>query len=555
MESNNIIYVYSNVKDFDNNLSNSNINAFKSQLLSDLQISKQCTDVKILGDQVEIWFNDSLTTSEEERLVTIIADKYQDSNIFEIIVDSKGRGQFTSIAEAFAAGKISVFVRDGTYYETQNIIIPDGGRLNGESNVRILLVGNNSIIVDGSNGIKQTVGTISISSASKMVVGVDTNFTALLPGNSIRLGTIYYEIKSIESDTMLTLLETYLGATLTNVDYLAQHMYKGVKISNLVIGYSTAPGIYIRGVRHCGFDTLAIIACTPNIVIVDSGEFSLSKIINGFSKSVGISLTNVTSALFQTLNSFNGSSHGIALQGKNSNVICTSSSFSNHFGSGLMIRDTAYDLHFTNCVFENNNASGIFMQDQPTHVIFQGCTMSHNNGTGITLSGLANVISNCIIKSNVSHGVAASLNSTITNNQIKNNGGSGISCDVNSHNVGISMNQIFNNNQDGVSSHADRGLYTGNTIMQNGGHGYNFTGTNNTISSTSVKQNTLHGVHFSATAHNNMLLNSQILNNTQKGAFIESNGNIIAQNIIFENVINNLEISGVNNESAINKIG
>ena len=555
MDDDNVIYTYSNVKDFDNNLTNSNASAFKSRLLSNSAITKQCTDVKLNGDHVEIWFSGSLTVPEEQELAAMVAQKYNDSNIFETIVDASGRGQFRSIAEAFAAGKTSVYVRDGIYYETSNIIIPDGGQLEGESqsNVRIVLAGNNSIRIDGSNGIKQTAGTISITAATNTVTGVGTTFTALNPKDFIQLGTTYYEIASIESDTSLTLAQQYLGAALENVEYLAQHMFTGIKISNLIVAYSNAVGLYVRAVRHCGFRSLAFLACTPNIIVVDSGEFAMNQIITCFSKGIGLSFENVTSVLLQTLDVYNCFSHGMALLGKTTNAVCSSSAFCNNFGCALTLSDMLCDLHFTNCIFKQNNAGGVHMTGPCMQVIIQGCTVGDNNGHGLTLAGTANLISNNIIKGNTGHGIITSPYCVITSNQIHENGGDGINCDNLSHNISVSLNRISNNAQNGVCSAGNVGLYSGNIIMQNGNAGYDFSGSNNVISSSTIVQNNTHGVHIPIGSVNNMVTNSQVLANVQSGATVESNDNILAHNIFSANGTNIVN-TGQNNDISTNKL-
>ncbi len=553
-DENNIVYTYSNVKDFDNNLTNSNSLEFRTRLLTNVNITKQCTDVKIVGDVVEVWFNGNLTEPEEEVLAQLVAEKYKDSNIFETIVDSRGRGQFSSIADAFAAGKTSVYVRDGTYYETQNIIIPDGGQLEGESqsNVRIVLVGNNTIKIDGSAGVKQTAGTISIAANSLIVTGVGTMFTALQPKDFIQLGTTYYEIGSIESDISLTLAQMYLGAPLVNVDYLAQHMYTGIKISNLIVALSSATGLYIRGVRHCGFKSLAIIGCTPNIVVVDSGEFAMYEIINCFSKGIGISFENVTSMLLQTLDIYNCAGHGMALLGKTTNAVCASSAFCNNFGCGLMLNDMLCDLHFTNCIFKQNNACGIFMQGNCMQVIVQGCTVGDNNGVGISISGSANLVSNNIIK-NASHGVVTSPFCVVTSNQIDENKGNGIMCPEGSDNINISMNRISNNLINGVLSAAKFGLFSGNIVMNNGASGFEFSSSGNIINSSVISQNVEHGLLFLINSINNMVSNSQIISNTVSGATVQSNDNIVSHNVFRLNGVN-LNVTGSNNETTTNKL-
>lgn len=555
MSEGNVIYTYSNVKDFDGNLNNSNSSAFKNRLLTNSAISKQCTDVKVTGDQVEVWFDGSLTAEEEQELTTMVAEKYKDSNIFETIVDASGRGQFTSIAAAFASGKTSVYVRDGIYYETADIIIPDGGQLEGESqsNVRIILANNNSVKIDGSQGVKYTTGTISVVAATNIVNGTGTTFTALNPKDFIQLGTTFYEIASVQSDTLLTLAQVYVGASLSDVEYLAQHMYTGIKISNMIIAYSTAPGLYIRAVRHCGFRSLAVIACAQNIIVVDSGEFAMYEIITCFSHGTGIMFDSVTSMLLQTLDVYNCGGHGMSLQGKTTNAVCASSAFCNNFGCGLTLSDMLCDLHFTNCIFKQNNSVGVHMDGNCMQVIIQGCTIGDNNGVGIHLAGTANLVSSNIIKGNKSHGVVTSQSCVVNSNQIHQNVGDGILCGVGSDNINVSMNRISNNQSNGINSAAEVGLFSSNIVSENGAAGYNLTQSNNVVSSSTVMSNATHGIYLGSNSSKNMIVNAQIFGNIVSGATVESNDNIIAHNIFRSNGTN-LVVNGTSNETGTNKL-
>ena len=49
----------------------------------------------------------------------------------DALVSADGDGDFLLPSEAFNAGAVTIFIKHGTYYETGDVILPDGGSIIG----------------------------------------------------------------------------------------------------------------------------------------------------------------------------------------------------------------------------------------------------------------------------------------------------------------------------------------------------------------------------------------------------------------------------------------
>jgi len=136
--------------------------------------------------------------------------EWTNSTETDAIVDpTVGNGDYTTVGAAFTGGATSVFVRAGTYSETVDITIPDGGSLVGERAGGVVLsLGTGVSIIAGSTPANRTTaGTISIPSGSTTVTGVGTDFDGTISGNTLNPGDYillhhqFYEIASITSKT------------------------------------------------------------------------------------------------------------------------------------------------------------------------------------------------------------------------------------------------------------------------------------------------------------------------------------------------------------------
>lgn len=554
----NSIYTYSNATDFDGNLSHSNKENFRARINSPATaIAPTCTEIRINVDIVELWFDAALSHDEETVLAALVATKYHDSYIFDAIVDTRGNGDYTRVADAFAAGKTSVYVRDGLYIETANIVLPDGGQLVGESqsNVKLVLAAGNSVIVDGSGGIKVNSGTISIAHGSSTVIGAGTNFTALLSQSFILLGTNFYQVLSIESDTSLTLKEVYQGKSLSGMACLAERMFTGVKISNIVIVNSSSTGLYLRAIRHCSFKGIAVLNCTPNITVADAGDSSLYEFICGFSNGVGVTLDNAHSMLCDTLDVYNSTSHGIELKSHSSSNVFDSCSTSNNAGIGVYISGNAFDINVADTVIKHNNNSGLVTDSGSNQIIVVGCTVIENLLVGIGLGGLFGVVSNNIVSRNGGHGISGAHNCVLTGNQLCENGGDGIFYHSGTSTI-VTSNRLCANIGSGINIEATSCVLANNIVCESGTSGVVYSGTNGSVTGNVVYGNSLHGVHCTATASQTIIAQNQVNSNAGNGLVFDvgATNNLVNFNMLSGNALGNTVDNGTTNEFVGNKL-
>lgn len=385
-------------------------------------------------DAINIIFSQDLTNTQKAELDSVVSSytyiRHIDSLIFDAIVDMGNNGNYTLLSEAILAGHKNIFVRNGLYIETQDIIIPNKVNVMGESgtNTIILLNGAYSIKLDATNGVKETSGTISYVNGSKSVTGLGTTFTNLSPSEFIRLGTKYYEILSIADDTNLTLVETYIGKSFSSVSYVAQPMLTGNRIQNVIITGSTSTGLICRGLRHFVFDSILLKNNNNNFSIDDCEDGSLNQVISEFSYNKGIYLNNCISVSLKSIDICSNTNHGTEIN-NSVNIMLTECNVSNNNGDGIFINGSSSDVGIINCVFKNNINNGTNIGSDANGVTISNCFLRYNGVNGIEISGHDNIISGNIIQSNVVDGIkilAGSADNIINGNNLKFNGGTNL---------------------------------------------------------------------------------------------------------------------------------
>lgn len=429
---------------------------------------------------------------------------------FTVIVDFRGTGDYTSISAAFAAGNTSVFVRIGIYYEFDDIILPDGGKLSGEANaqVTIVFIGNKGIKVDGSGGVKYTTGTIDVTNGSSQVIGNGTSFTNLVPGNFILIGNNFYSIINIQNDTNLTLTDIYRGATMENQTYVAQQMLTAIAIDNIIIAGSTGVGLFLRGLRHFTVRSTAVLGCSPNIQIVDCGDSSLHTMIVQNSIGHGIELTNCYDFLCDTINVFNSTGDGIRLNGDSFSAILETCSSSCNSGNGFCLEGDSRSISMTDCVSKQNAIEGICTLENTKQITIESCIVLNNSSHGIHFTGIGNIISDCIVHENGSNGIQCGNNGIVKGNQVDKNGGNGI--------------DITNENLCNIN---------GNRCAENITNGIYCLGNNNVLQGNTCVLNSSSGIKIISGSNNNIVSANQLVNNITNNFIDGGTGTIIANNI------------------------
>lgn len=511
-------YTYTISGDF-TNASQVNINTLQIDVTNDATVSVDLDYITHSGDDITIQFPSALSAGQKTGLDDLIsAYTYVAippptvSPEYQAVVsqDVNYPGDYTTIGAAFSAGKISVFVRSGTYVETSDINIPDRGKIMGETNgqVIVVLAAGCSLRADGSGGTKEVNGTISITHNTTAVTGSGTTFTNLSVGNFILIGNSYFQIDTITNDTSLDLVDTYAGKTVSGHTYIAQAMLTGVYIENLIIANSSDVGLYLRGLRHGAAINVAIIGCTPNMQMVDCGDCSFRTIISSSGTGIGVTFENCVDIIIDTANVYNNTTQGIVVRGTCSNILLDSCSCTCNTSHGICIEDTSKSISLTDCIIKQNNGKGVHTTTSTTHIVADSCFSSDNNSDGISLVGTGNIISDCIIN---------------------DNGGSGIICSTNSI---LQGNQCVSNTTHGIDMiDSNTCIIGGNICSSNSSDGINCTGDNNNIFGNICKSNTGSGVEITSAGNNNIVTGNQLSGNTGTNLVDSGTGTVTANNI------------------------
>lgn len=503
-----VTYEYSLSADFTNATEINN-----DQLATEINDSKYTIvlvdGIFTTGDEILIRFESSITT-DEKTAVDNIVDLYTYtapavptvSNARTAIVSNspENPGDYTNIASAFAAGEKTVYIRDGTYVETSVISVPNFGTLMGESlgGVIIALYGG-YISIDGSGGVFATTGTISLATDSTTVTGIGTSFlTDADDTKFILLGTNYFEISSVETDTSLTLIEVYHGESIVNSTYILQNMHTGVHMENMIVTnlLPTGPGLFIRALRHASIESMAIEKCSPNYEFAECGDLSLSKTVCNHSPGIGMIVGNSVTMSLDVVTVFNNVSHGMALTGDNSDIFMDTCNNENNGGDGVNIIGNARNIRMSNCVSKFNVGHGIYSTSSTFNVVAAGGTIENSGLSAVTLLGPDSIVSNNLMSYNGANGIVVSDDSNITDNIVQYTTGEGIH--INGSDCVVSGNNVSLSSTVGIiiKSTADNCVVTSNRVKTSTGNGLEIEAgaTDNIVSSNNLKNNT--GTNF-----------------------------------------------------------
>ena len=421
--------------------------------------------------------------------IKLVNENESPSALVTAVVSSiSEEGNYASISQAFADGNSSVFVKAGTYVESSDIMLPNMGKLIGETlgAVTIVLLGGASIKIDGSNGIKETVGTIDVSHESTTVTGNGTTFTNLSAGQFILIGNNYFGIASITNDTSLELSDTYRGKSQTGANYVAQAMYTGVIMENLVVAGSSGTGLFCRGVRFCHVHDVALSQNTVNLEIQDVGDCGFEAMsIQHATLGPGVRIRNSVDILFAHCNVYNNVGHGIEILDASNNLSFDACSVSCNDLCGFLFDSNSNHISITDGNCKQNASHGIHTLSSATHIVITSLSISSND-KGVCVESDGMTISACNICFN-SAGIetTASGTTSITNCVVSENEGNGIS--IHGNDSIIIGTQLKDNTGKGLLVTGDNNIVSGNRIMTSQDTGLEISGTaSNTLVSSNV---------------------------------------------------------------------
>lgn len=502
-------------------------------------------------------YDTSATTHKKVSLLNLAKTR----DYYDAIVDSNGSADYTTIAAAFTAGHKSVFVRNGTYTETANINMPDGGHLIGESMKDVVVnMGSFSLRADGNGGTFQATGTVSINNNSNTVTGAGTTFTSLNPigtNTYIILGQNAYLVSAVSTNTQLTIANVFRGKTLASVSYRAMKMYNNNLIQNITINSSTTTGLYFRAVRGAEIRNVLVQGCVNGFEVHDCCDLMMGNCRSINNSGEGYLFNNTTACTVDQSHAFNCTLNGFSLTNINKNMIINSLESCNNGSDGIDIAGTATNTTINGSILNGNCVNGCEIGASVTRTILDACSSSFNGQDGVNSSGTNSILSDCEMSTNTRYGVKAGNNTSITDCQIYINGnhaidlGSNSKCSVVGNyiygnggygiyltniDITISGNNIISNLVGIYMAGADRCSISGNNIISSTNHGIFMSGSAvlNTIVGNMIKYGTT-GIQTTSGSSNNVISNNFVGYHNGYGMTLTSNTTIVCGNRVFDN--------------------
>ncbi len=392
--------------------------------------------------------------------------------MYDAVVDPTGAGDFLLPSAAFASGAKTVFVRQGVYVEAADIVIPSDGCMVGDcpGGVIISLAAGFQVVMDGS-GRQTLAGTVSVPTGSTTVTGVGTVFTALNPGDYIRLGDAFAQIGSITSNLSLELAQPYRGNAISGQSMKGQSMLAGSGIENVVLVGAPGSAIAMTQCLRCFFKAVAVQMCSgavPGWSLVDCGEIILQTCASENNADIGIRALDSNSLFYLGCVFKNNGSHGIAYINCQATVLDGAVTTQNN-ADGIFVGSQSERIQLLDCIVSYNNGNGMETTPGSNGSILANSTFRNNGGAGIDFDGASDVVEGCLIASNGGDGISAGDDGVVSDCNILENGGRGISMQSD-QNCAVTTCVIRDNGNDGILAGADSTI-TGNTISGNSGDG------------------------------------------------------------------------------------
>uniref|UniRef100_A0A6C0CLS9 Right handed beta helix domain-containing protein n=1 Tax=viral metagenome TaxID=1070528 RepID=A0A6C0CLS9_9ZZZZ len=397
--------------------------------------------------------------------------KYTTANeMYDAVIDPSGLGDYLKPSDAFNAGHTTVFVRTGTYTETVDIDIPDGGSMIGESidDVIINFSGNVGILCDGI-GTTEAGGTVNTTNASGIISGSGTTFTNATPGEYILLGNKYYEISSIESDTSLTLVDVYRGSSQTGLSTHIHSMFSNITLSNFcIMNAGVDNGIQFQGVIKGYIDRIIVDNFNNGINIQDSDFVQISGCVSKNNTLDGIIFNDCVNSYVDNCSLFNNGGDG--LQCTDCNLVIIESCSVSHNERGVFITGTSTNIQVNDCTISYNNNRGVVTNTGTSKILVDRCIVVYNGNDGIDCDSSDNTISACIISNN-NIGIDTGTSTLVVGCNIEDNLSHGVNVSSGDINTTINGCHIEGNGADGIRTISDRTIITNNRIYDNSSDG------------------------------------------------------------------------------------
>ena len=374
--------------------------------------------------------------------------------------------------DSIAATGGIVVIRNGYYALTDDIAIPSGVYLRGETIEGVMLD-----FLDNTHGIKvtgtnvYTTGTATATAGSDTITGSGTAWlTETAPGQKILIGESWFLIIDVVSDTELQIEIPFSWPTVTNGAYIIATTVDDFEIKTLTI-LNADYGVYIEYANNFLVESVYTMLCGGGLYCANSASMDMDNQYNiynlygsiysnvklafinanyslGAAAGSGHSFTGLSNSTIANTATAQSASHGLEM------ISCTnvivSGTIQSNTANGVLI-DTCSDIALSNLATKQNGAHGIGIVGS-TNIALDVAVTTQNVGNGVNVSNSAMVLS--------------------TNGHTGENGGYGMLYDATCVDCGV-IGSGFHNNASGDISDAGTGTKisgttgTGNKNLNN----------------------------------------------------------------------------------------
>lgn len=331
-----------------------------------------------------------------------------------VYVDPAGGADYTDLATAIAAvyasGGGTVYLKPGVYPVTTAVTLKAGVNVIGEDPLACILdittaQGRLELWPDRD---VYGEGTITFTKSSKTVAGVATNFLSYVQaGDYINnpYSNDWYKITTVNSNTQLTLKNTYTGKTRSGIVTLAGPMTEKVILSNFSVRSNQA-----------GYHGITLAQCLN--VTLDNVHF----------EDEDTALLSLYYCYKTTISNVKGATSGewfIRLEGCDKcNIISTQVANNNYAGYAAITLSGCNQTTIINCQITGCTGKGVGIYGGLKNII-SSCAMLNNTEEGILISQSSNnVVEGCQSTNNGTWGVVITAGATynlVHGNQLRDN--------------------------------------------------------------------------------------------------------------------------------------
>ncbi len=307
-----------------------------------------------------------------------------------------------------------IYLKNGTYYVGNNVIVPSNTQIVGlgTSSTYIVFEGPYGFLTEGAN--IYTTGTVTVISGVN-VTGSGTAWrTNVQPGMSIFIGTQWYPIAAVISDTQLVLGQSYGDDVSLPAIYRIANVTNSVMFSNLTIQASQVTGIAFSDSTQITLEDVQLLANNVGVSFTNCSDVKQDGVIVAASTSDGIQATNMGLCDWRSVNSdgnggngitfsnvkklslFPGDAEGNAGDGLNATSGVELSLFispDGNGGNGITFVTGCQNCNIFNSGFEGNVGYGIDIEDASSaNNIILGCIFQGNTAGTVNDSGTGTLI-------------------------------------------------------------------------------------------------------------------------------------------------------------------